>query len=47
MGKMKENPRYNLLTFRVSEEEWQEIYDASLKKRMSLSEYLRERLFKW
>lgn len=46
MGKMKENPRYNLLTFRVTEEEWQEIYDASSKKGLSISEYLRKRLFK-
>lgn len=46
MGKTKEIARYALLSFRVSEEEWQEIYDLARDKNLSISEYLRERLFK-
>jgi len=46
MGKMKEIVRYNLLSFRVTEEEWQEIYELACNKNLSISEYLRERLFK-
>ena len=46
MGRTKENPRYSLLTFRVTEEEYREIYDEAIAHKISISEYLRKRVFK-
>ena len=45
MGKTKENPRYNMITARVSEEEWQEVYEESKKLKISMSDYIRKKVF--
>lgn len=45
MGKMKENPRYNVITFRVSDDEFDYIAEEAKASKMSIGEWLRWRLF--
>lgn len=45
MGKTKENPRYNTITARVSEEEWQEVFEEAQSAGISMSDYIRKKVF--
>jgi hypothetical protein len=45
MGKTKENPRYNTITARVSEEEWQEVHEKAKILKISMSDYIRKKVF--
>lgn len=45
MGKSKENPRYNLLSLRVSDAEYQEVFEMAKQWSISLSEAARAMMF--
>lgn len=42
MGSMKENPRYNVVSLRVSDEEREALEDFVRKSRRSVSQLMRE-----
>lgn len=44
MGKMTENPRYNVVSLRISDEERQDIRAVEEQTRKSVSQILREAL---
>lgn len=42
MGAMKENPRYNVVSIRVSDDELEALQEVSKETRKSISEIMRE-----
>lgn len=42
MGVMKENPRYNVVSIRVSDDELEALQEVSKETRKSISEIMRE-----
>ena len=42
MGAMKENPRYNVVSIRVSDDELEALQEISKETRKSISEIMRE-----
>lgn len=45
MGKIKENPRYNLLSLRISDTEFRKVSETAKQGSMSLSEAARAMMF--
>jgi len=44
MGRMRENPRYNVISLRISDQEQQFLEEVMQKSRKSTSEIMREAL---
>jgi len=42
MGRMRENPRYNVISMRVSEEEREQLYALVERTQKSISDLMRE-----
>ena len=46
MGAMKENPRYNMLSLRISDAEYNEVFEMAKQWDISLSEAARMMMFR-
>jgi uncharacterized protein (DUF1778 family) len=44
MGKMKEHPRYNLVSIRLTDEEWEALRQAASSHNKKISQIVREML---
>ena len=44
MGRYKENPRYKIVSLRLSDEEWEELMLVCNKTSKSVSEFMRDAL---
>lgn len=42
MGKMRENPRYNVISMRISDEEREHLENIMKKTKLSISDIMRE-----
>lgn len=42
MGKMRENPRYNVISMRISDEEREHLENIMQKTKLSISDIMRE-----
>lgn len=44
MGTMKQNPRYNVISLRISDDEWQSVQELKARTSRSISNIMRDAL---